>query len=621
MNLFSNHHFFYCRIGKWFVQPFDGWEKPKSCHLSFSFAYFIHGESAVCASVDVREHPPVRRLNHSHLAAAASLATTVQVILAPYGMAGTLTGVTYKADDPKLDGLLEEWEAFWPLNHNCYSSRTVSGIGMASSAPMPAAVEVLVSGVKLIYPACYVLVTDLDGYCPPPNQQEREPAYAYSAASLTDRNTEPGPFTVSNHSLLSTLSAVDQGMETRVWDDSILPLPSPSEIDGGDNKDSYSYLKNWEFRNPARPLKQKPKSKHFSRDRFKELRARYHGKNPFHRKHDSVHDDLAWTLDQDGLCNGVATGRLAVPTVMPGNAGGPGNAGNNAAGGGNGGNSSRVPPNDGHPLPSPLSVGPVTPRAGTGPDSVKTEPGNLGSSAGFSLVSPQPPLSNGPTTPASYHDSIHHPKTPGTPGAPRTPGNPRTPGGPRSQQPVSTSVPSPYHRPTSAMASSMSDKKPDPNDIKLEPSPAGTSSMAGGLGSGYQRTEYTAPYGGNDNAKSVDRFALTTKRPVLPKTDYDMETESDGLTSVYDYSLLSAWLSHPVKRYRGQEQRTDNIKRPMYRRRSQSMLFFSPTLSEGSGSSSGGQGQTAGMQDCNSQGGGAIKSEVGGRIGQQVKFF
>ena len=75
----------FVRLGKWFVQPFDGTERPKAppasaSHLSFSFSYFIHGESAVCASVDVREHAPVRRLNHEHMATASSLATTVQVI-------------------------------------------------------------------------------------------------------------------------------------------------------------------------------------------------------------------------------------------------------------------------------------------------------------------------------------------------------------------------------------------------------------------------------------------------------------------------------------------------------------------------------------------------------------
>jgi hypothetical protein len=47
--------------------------------FSFSFSYFIHGESAVCTSIDVRQHPPVRRLTHAHIAAASSLAATIHV--------------------------------------------------------------------------------------------------------------------------------------------------------------------------------------------------------------------------------------------------------------------------------------------------------------------------------------------------------------------------------------------------------------------------------------------------------------------------------------------------------------------------------------------------------------
>ena len=85
----------FVRLGRWFVQPCDGGDKPaahKASHLSFSFQYFVHGESAVCTSVDVRQPPAVRRLTHQHLATAASLASTVNGVLAPYGMAGTLTG-------------------------------------------------------------------------------------------------------------------------------------------------------------------------------------------------------------------------------------------------------------------------------------------------------------------------------------------------------------------------------------------------------------------------------------------------------------------------------------------------------------------------------------------------
>ena len=41
-----------------------------SAHLSFKFSFFLHGESTVCTSVDVRQHPPLWRLQMQHLAAA-----------------------------------------------------------------------------------------------------------------------------------------------------------------------------------------------------------------------------------------------------------------------------------------------------------------------------------------------------------------------------------------------------------------------------------------------------------------------------------------------------------------------------------------------------------------------
>lgn len=49
-------------------------------HLSFSFAFFVHGESTVCASVDVRQHPPVRRLCRSHLQQAQTSSSGLQGI-------------------------------------------------------------------------------------------------------------------------------------------------------------------------------------------------------------------------------------------------------------------------------------------------------------------------------------------------------------------------------------------------------------------------------------------------------------------------------------------------------------------------------------------------------------
>lgn len=68
------------------------------------------------------------------------------VILAPYGLAGTLTGQVGRVDSQ----LLEEWKHFYPINSS------------SIEAGLPSLVEVLVGGVRMRYPSCYVLVTDMD---------------------------------------------------------------------------------------------------------------------------------------------------------------------------------------------------------------------------------------------------------------------------------------------------------------------------------------------------------------------------------------------------------------------------------------------------------------------------
>jgi mediator of RNA polymerase II transcription subunit 13 len=45
--------------------------------LSFSFAFFLHGESTVCMSVDVRQHPPIKRISRQHLGTGQSSPHTV----------------------------------------------------------------------------------------------------------------------------------------------------------------------------------------------------------------------------------------------------------------------------------------------------------------------------------------------------------------------------------------------------------------------------------------------------------------------------------------------------------------------------------------------------------------
>ncbi|XP_043272113.1 mediator of RNA polymerase II transcription subunit 13 isoform X3 [Venturia canescens] len=160
----------FVRLGKWFVQPYDGFEKHRcsSSHLSFSFAFFVHGESTVCASVDVRQHPAVRHLTRTCLQRTQTTQSGVKVILAPYGLAGTLTGQVGRVDSQ----LLDEWKHFYPIN----------GTNMDNG--LPPLVEVLVGGVRMRYPSCYVLVTDMDDV---PTEMPLSPPY--SPASYENPNS------------------------------------------------------------------------------------------------------------------------------------------------------------------------------------------------------------------------------------------------------------------------------------------------------------------------------------------------------------------------------------------------------------------------------------------------
>ena len=214
----------FVRLGKWFVQPFEGPEKTlqKASHLSFSFQYFVHGESFICASVDVRQHPAVRRLGPQHLTLARSGSNNVQVILAPFGLAATLTGVTYKHND--VAKLLSDWNRFYPLDRNRYSCPDGQG-DVITIAP---AVEVIVAGVKMVYPTCYVLVTDFDQS---PHTYNVGQSAGFKNESMAN-SAEPSPFTTSNHPLLSESSLSDLQslmpaslMTDQVWHDGLTVNP------------------------------------------------------------------------------------------------------------------------------------------------------------------------------------------------------------------------------------------------------------------------------------------------------------------------------------------------------------------------------------------------------------
>lgn len=67
--------------------------------------------------------------------------------------------------------------------------------------------------------------------------------------------------------------------------------------------------------------------------------------------------------------------------------------------------------------------------------------------------------------------------------------------------------------------------------------------------------------------------SASNKRPCLPAKDYEDMEEEEQLSSLYDYKLMKAWLSHPVKKFRTGDARPPDPLRPMYRRRSHTQVF------------------------------------------------
>jgi len=472
----------FVRLGKWFVQPFEGVERPgqnkaTTTHLSFSFQYFVHGESAVCTSVDVRQHPAVRRLGQHHLTSAANLSANVHVVLAPYGMAGTLTGTSFSESDPSAKKLLDEWRAFWPLYNNCYTSRDQTGL----QVDMPAAVEVVVGGAKLVYPTSYVLVTDVDNHL------------IVGASDMSSEDgIEPSPFTSNNHELSRTLDLSSYG--ERVHTDGVLPeqeFGHGCDRDGGAGSSDMNsnmlsvQLNSWEFLNPDKTFKRRSKR---VKKEFKDQTKNSKSKGVPMFKKGELGDPIMWGLDQDGF----NSARLSHPVHH-----------------GHGGS--------GVTHQSPASVGPVTP--GHGPMSVKSE-------TAMPLLSPH---TNGPATPAY---------TPGEPGSITfNPATPSTPGGPKS-----VGIP----------ASPFRAVNPPLPGIKTEAGVVTTN------GSSTNTTPTVSPKG---------------KRPLLPSKEYEEISDNLTLSSAYDYTSLSAWLSHPVKKSRPNEGPKTTPVRPMHRRKSQSSIF------------------------------------------------
>uniref|UniRef100_A0A8C5G0P1 Mediator of RNA polymerase II transcription subunit 13 n=1 Tax=Gouania willdenowi TaxID=441366 RepID=A0A8C5G0P1_GOUWI len=160
----------FVRIGKWFFKP----QEPEGNeHLSCSFSFFLHGESNVCTSVEIAQHQPAYRITEHHIRLAQTSAIPVQVVLSPYGLSGTLTGQAYKMSDPAARKLMEEWSYFYPMvlpRKEGAGEKEKEEVCHNYDRNFHVAVEVVVGGVRMTYPAAFVLIAqgDVPVEQPPP---------------------------------------------------------------------------------------------------------------------------------------------------------------------------------------------------------------------------------------------------------------------------------------------------------------------------------------------------------------------------------------------------------------------------------------------------------------------
>uniref|UniRef100_A0A665W9P8 Mediator of RNA polymerase II transcription subunit 13 n=1 Tax=Echeneis naucrates TaxID=173247 RepID=A0A665W9P8_ECHNA len=168
----------FVRIGKWFFKPHELEEKSlgNSEHLSCSFSFFLHGDNNVCTSVEIAQHQPAYHITENHIRLAQTSITPVQVILSPYGLSGTLTGQAYKMSDPAVRKLMEDWSYFYPMvlqQKEGSGQKEKEEASQAYDRNCHVAVEVIVGGVRMTYPAAFVLIAqgDLPVEQPPPVPQ------------------------------------------------------------------------------------------------------------------------------------------------------------------------------------------------------------------------------------------------------------------------------------------------------------------------------------------------------------------------------------------------------------------------------------------------------------------
>ncbi|ODN04072.1 Mediator of RNA polymerase II transcription subunit 13 [Orchesella cincta] len=561
----------------------------------------------VCMSVDVRQHPSVKRVSKQQLVVCQAPSQTVPVILAPYGLAGTLTGVGYRMSDPGTHKILEEWKQFYPVEaalkaptydvstststHGPHSSphsatngannqqqqqQASPGVNQGapalSSAGIPPVLEVIVGGVRMRYPSCYVLCTELDEL---PRSLETNSSNTSSNAPVAlktktspnkgvkDSETATCPAVKSPGRPQGTLTIsrkvdkVEGLLPERVWQETILPsqplakipssndqsstLSSSEQANSANTTNICDTAGQWDFVDPTKKLGcacSKCKRPSGSKGMMSGSQSTKSGtkvkKSTFHKRSVQQLTQIEgwathWSLTEETINSATNTNQQMVNGPIKTE-----NQGINQQ------SANRVNAPPGTPV--------------GGPPSYKTAPlGMAGEGPGASPASVAPsPLATPRSQPASV--SQPEPTMPTLSPQPCSSEKPpvQTPdnGGPKSVSSLSNQVYSP------AVTSF--------DGAKAEPTDQGN---AAGGNAGNNDAPILESSAHVNNASSVtlvsgipsgrENGLKFLKRPVLPSKEYETllveENANQPSETLYDYTSMEAWLNHPVKRMKASE--------------------------------------------------------------------
>lgn len=160
--------------------------------VTFTFNFFLHGDSTVCSNVDGQQHANVYMITSEDLQAAQSISGGLRgtnylfkipfrlsnfliftVILAPYGLQAYLTGHVFKDNDQSVQKFLADWKKIYPLNSksakengSLHISSPFNSLSddkkLSEDDYLSKVVEIIIGDCKMKYPFCYVFITDVD---------------------------------------------------------------------------------------------------------------------------------------------------------------------------------------------------------------------------------------------------------------------------------------------------------------------------------------------------------------------------------------------------------------------------------------------------------------------------